>query len=517
MTPTPTVPYRHGRSQRSSSRLLFNLALFSTLLSNDSRPAATGTQTPGSQHQRPRAAATITILLILFAICSIAQTPAIAQNGPPPANVIIAPVVRETVERWRNVTGELVARRRSVLAAEQAGLIVRLGVEVGDAVEQGQIIASLDTQLKELDIERLRAMVETRQAAVLVRKNQRDFAARDLERIESSAAERSIPPTELDQFRTRLNETEAQLVEAQAELRTAEAAILLAERELEKMHIRAPFTGRVASKRAEVGQWAAVGEPIVEIIDMQSIEARLDVPERYATRLRSAPQNNANAARNNTNQLNPEQNNAAAITRVNNDPTFSIVLQLPAFDEEQVSRIVAIAPQADPLSRLIGVRTTVNNPDETIKPGMRVTGSVPSGELEPHILLPKDAILRDDAGTFVYAAIPGPPASAPTGNNSGPPTPTFQALPMRVEIIFATGSRVAIRSASISPGMFVVIEGNERLFPTQPLNILNREIFEPPRGHTQPPDPESAADAGSNTNNTSSTTTIRSQSARGGA
>lgn len=499
------------------NRSLFNCQWFNLISFNQTIPEATGSSPPGSQNKRPRAAATIPLLLILLAICPFVQTPAFAQGGPPPANVIIAPVVRETVERWRNVTGELVARRRSVLAAEQAGLIVRLGVEVGDEVKQGQIIASLDTQLKELDIERLRAMVETKHAAVLVRQNQRDFAARDLARIESSAAERSIPPTELDQFRTRLNETEAQLVEAQAELRTAEAAISLAERELEKMHIRAPFTGRVATKRAEVGQWAAVGEPIVEIIDMQSIEARLDVPERYATRLRKAPTNNANAARNNTNQSNNNQNNAAAITNVRNDPAFTIVLQLPAFDEEQVSQIVAIAPQADPLSRLIGVRTTVSNPDETIKPGMRVTGTVPSGELEPHVLLPKDAILRDDAGTFVYAAIPGPPAAAPTGNNSGPPIPTFQALPMRVEIIFATGSRVAIRSASISPGMFVVIEGNERLFPTQPLNILNREIFEPPQGQTQPSDPESAADAGSNTNNTSGTTTIRSQSARGGA
>ena len=68
----------------------------------------------------------------------------------------------------------------------------------------------------------------------------------------------------------------------------------------------------------------------------------------------------------------------------------------------------------------------------------------------------KDAVIRTDAGTIAYFDAGGVGAVLP------------------VQLVFAVGDRYVIREAGgWNPGMRVVVEGNERLFPGQPLNIVN--------------------------------------------
>ncbi|MEL7484888.1 MAG: hypothetical protein AAFN41_11100, partial [Planctomycetota bacterium] len=71
----------------------------------------------------------------------------------------------------------------------------------------------------------------------------------------------------------------------------------------------------------------------------------------------------------------------------------------------------------------------------------------------------KDAILRNDAGEFVYTAGPNPRGEG------------LVAMPMQISRLFAVGGRVAIRRGGLSEGTQVVIEGNERMFPMQPLMV----------------------------------------------
>jgi hypothetical protein len=76
---------------------------------------------------------------------------------------------------------------------------------------------------------------------------------------------------------------------------------------------------------------------------------------------------------------------------------------------------------------------------------------VPTGASENMVTVRKDALLRDDAGTFVFFDAGG------------------MAMAARVERLWGVGERVVIRSDALRPGMKVVIEGNERMYPTQPI------------------------------------------------
>jgi hypothetical protein len=67
-------------------------------------------------------------------------------------------------------------------------------------------------------------------------------------------------------------------------------------------------------------------------------------------------------------------------------------------------------------------------------------------------VVPKDAILRGDAGPYVFAVRGG------------------VAMPVNVRVAFPIGDRVALEAgAALEPGVQVVVEGNERLMPMSPV------------------------------------------------
>lgn len=94
---------------------------------------------------------------------------------------------------------------------------------------------------------------------------------------------------------------------------------------------------------------------------------------------------------------------------------------------------------------------------------MTVVGLVPTGEPKEAMTISKDAVLRNETGNFVYFDGGGVAAIAP----------------IRVE--YAVGDRVVVQSDVLRPGMQVIVEGNERLFPSQPLMIQNATPAATPR------------------------------------
>jgi len=79
------------------------------------------------------------------------------------------------------------------------------------------------------------------------------------------------------------------------------------------------------------------------------------------------------------------------------------------------------------------------------------------------LTIPKDAVLRDDAGEYVYMAVPH--------SVEGNPMITAQAIPARISRRFAADDRVAIRPGQVQPTSMLLIEGNERVYPTQGLVV----------------------------------------------
>ncbi len=395
----------------------------------------------------------LAILLALVTLIPVRSASAQAGGGgPPPANVAVDESKLELLEQRREVTGALRSPRRSLLASQQAGLVIDLKLDEGDSVAAGQVIARLDPKLAELTVTREEATTLARRGSVTEREAQLEKAKRDQSRVEELVAKSSAGPLEADDARTNVKLAEARLAQAKADLTTAEGDLALARERLRQMSVVAPFAGRVVKRWTQVGQWVQSGDGVVEIVALDTIEARLDVPENLLSRLIEASSSTSGPP---GSQVETQQRSLEASAPAGRTP-MSIVVRVRALNEDFEAPMGQIVPDADPLSRLFPVRVFITNPGERLKPGMSVVAAIPNGVQERLLTVRKDALLRDDAGEFLYYEANGVAAVA------------------RVKSLFAIGNRVALdKDTRLPPGARVVVEGNERLYPTQPLNILN--------------------------------------------
>lgn len=354
--------------------------------------------------------------------------PSVVLGQAPPATVRVDVARSEPLETWRESTGQIRASRRAVLAAEEEGLVAEVLIREGDRVQAGQIIARLDDTRAQLELRRAQAVLLASRAVLAEREALVENARRDLERVQATYDRGGGNEREIDTARTELAAAEARLEAARADVVLNEVLVDLAGTRVEDMVVKAPFGGRIVRRIAEAGQWLGGGDNVAEIVSLDSVEAWVDVPERLVDRL--------------------------------SREDGRIRVRVPATGDEVEAESFTIVPDADPRSRLFPVRIVLKNPDERFRPGMSVMGLTPTGVTEATLTVHKDAMLRDDAGEFVYFA-------APMGEGA------YQAVPARVTRLFAAGERVAIRAGALPPGAMVVVEGNERMFPTQPLNIVN--------------------------------------------
>lgn len=177
-----------------------------------------------------------------------------------------------------NASGYVVAQIKASVASKGTGRLVYLGVEEGDHVRKGQIIARLEDDDVAAALARAQADLDVARA---------DFedARRTLDRVQALYAEELVSKAELDAADARYRRVEASIQSAEAGLRAAEVAV-------ENTRIRAPFDGTVLTKNADIGEilapFAAGGNSrgtVVTMADMSSLQVEADVSESNITRV----------------------------------------------------------------------------------------------------------------------------------------------------------------------------------------------------------------------------------------
>jgi len=175
-------------------------------------------------------------------------------------------------------SGYVVARRKAAVASKGTGTLVFLGVEEGDRVKKGQVIARLDDSDVSATLKRAQENFKLAEADLYE-------AKKNLERQQFLVKKDMIAQAEYDLAEARYKRVVASIEAARFGVREAEVAV-------ENTRIIAPFDGTVLKKNADVGEIvaplagaASSKAAVVTIADMASLEVEADVSEANITRV----------------------------------------------------------------------------------------------------------------------------------------------------------------------------------------------------------------------------------------
>lgn len=311
----------------------------------------------------------------------------------------------------RSWTGYGTARAldASDLAAEVGGRIVERPptIEAGVRVGRGELIVRIDPSDYEQAVASARRNAEALRAELAglevdearlgeqieLAREEIEAARRDLERARESVERGAGNESQLDQARVVLQSRKRSLAAlrqqseliptrrsaARARLAAAEADLRLAERNLERTEIRAPFAGSLQSVDAEVGEWAGVGQTIARIVDLSRLEVPLRLPVSASGSL--TPGDRV--------ELRPDGEDLS-------EPSWS-------------GEVQRIAPEADRDTRTLTVFAVFEQEIEPgaaglLRPGRFVMGEVTASSGGPRLVLPRRVVT--DGAVLVARALP---------------------------------------------------------------------------------------------------------------
>jgi len=281
------------------------------------------------------------------------DTPEIAKEvrekalAPRPVR-LIAPEVREEHPSL-DLVGQLRSYELVAVPAEVAGRVDAVMVDVGDVVRKGQPLAKIDRSTWRTRLEASEADLGSAVANLAL-------AEKELKRKQDLLSDKTISQAAFDRVK-------AQYDLAVAAVKKAQAAHDLATRNWERSIVRAPSAGKVARRDVNPGEWADVGNPIVELSTGQGLKVSARVPERFASTFKGIQ--------------------SFTFTVGENGPVMT-------------ARIYSIEPVVEGNSRSFEITGRAKNPGGKYRPGMLAKVHLEAPTATRSLWLPKTAVVASD-------------------------------------------------------------------------------------------------------------------------
>ncbi|MCB9852470.1 MAG: efflux RND transporter periplasmic adaptor subunit [Phycisphaerales bacterium] len=360
-------------------------------------------------------------------ICFFSVTSSTWAQFGGPAQVEVEPVIRREVSPTIQLVGTLHPRMRSIVAADVEGLVVEMPFDYGAVVRKGDAVCILRDVTRRLAVDEAKAATDALEGELEARQADMKKTAFELERISRLAKlDRSSDKERVDAEANHAAAA-ARVRQSKAMLDEALAKLAVAEDNLNRTRVLAPFDGAITAKMTEVGQWVQVGEAAVEMVDLFTVRARVMVPE-----------------------------SAVAFCDVGE----AAMVTVDALGRDLEGKVSRVIPEADPQANTFPTDIDIPNSDGELKAGMFVRAMVPSGPKQSRLLVPKDAVLRRGTSSTVYVA-------------RGTAEAGFAADIAPVTVVAEVMQYLAVESPALKEGDRVIVRGNEGLRGPGPIIIVS--------------------------------------------
>jgi membrane fusion protein (multidrug efflux system) len=260
---------------------------------------------------------------------------AFAQGGPPGGRAVTVEsmVVEPTLlESTVEAVGTVLADASALLRAEVPGQIIERHFEEAQLVSKGDPLFSIEATVLQAELNEAKANVEQSEAAY--------------KRAQELVKNKLVSATEFDTARANYNVAVARQHSALARL--------------SKTVIRAPFDGFVGLRRINIGDYATIGQELVNVVRLDPLRVDFNVPETLLAHVH---------------------------------PGQSIAVTVGAFPGEKFAgEVTAIDPQIDAIGHSLAVRARLPNASLRLRPGLFAQVAVNLAVKPDALMVPEEAI-----------------------------------------------------------------------------------------------------------------------------
>jgi RND family efflux transporter MFP subunit len=326
-------------------------------------------------------------------------------------------VEQQPEEKIRKFSGLVAAVDSSGLSFEVSGQVKVVEVDIGDRVRKGQVLAVLDPESYQLEMNGIKA--ELMKARDNVGKTKAEYERQKRIFEEGAGAERFVEVAEYN-YKAARSTVHFQI-----------ARLNLAKRNLRKTKLYSPYDGVIAWRSVQPNEEVLAGQKILEINATGKMEVQLAIPE-------------------------------TTVDRIHIDDPATITF--PTLPGESAKGRISYIGGAAVKSNAFPVKVELMNPDEKVKPGMTAEAnlSIKDENYKPGYLVPLQALLPSPEADRGYAYVYDPDSS--TVKKTPVHTRGTSHNQVIVDEGLAAGDIIAVAGVSfLADGMEVkLLEGNEK-------------------------------------------------------
>ncbi len=278
-----------------------------------------------------------------------------ANQGPPPAVVVVANAQAITMSPHSTLPGTVVSVLDAVIASETSGKVISV-VQIGDVVEEGDSLAEIDPQ-------NAQQLVAQRRAELDRLESLHTYHSDYFKRVGGQNNDLGIPEITIAELRSNVETSKADVARAKSEL-------VSAQNDLARTSIKAPFAGRVVSQSIQPGEFAQIGSAVARVVDTQNLEISARVPAALVQPIEAGTE-----------------------------------LKITGRGREMLAPLRALIPVGDAVSRTMELRVSLDNTDLLVGSPVRV--SLPTAESKEVTAIPRDAVILRPNQQYVFVVEDG--------------------------------------------------------------------------------------------------------------
>ncbi len=309
------------------------------------------------------------ILGIAFIVTGCSQeTITVEQESYIPVEV--QEVSASTLTESAIFSGKVLSDQEVSVVPKVPGKVARLQVKVGDKVQTGQVLFTLDTSDYQSSLDSANIAIRSAEINYEMTKEQVESAETNYERQKELYDVGAIPLVQLESLETQLNSAKKSLELAEIQLEQAQMGLNQAQKAITDMTVTAPANGTISALNVVEGQMATQAAPSVTITKLDALYIALNIPENMV------------------NYFAPGQKTTVIVNS--------------AGEQELTGTITSISPSANMATGLYTMKVTFESKDNQIKPGMFAKVEIPIQTKEDVLAINSEAVVLKGGQNIVY-------------------------------------------------------------------------------------------------------------------